>query len=214
VLPILISTLLCHEALGDGCKPLRSVKVPTDGSVVAAHGLKANAKYRVRAAGVFFVGGPGYADAEYGFDCEEKHFQDKCIGGNPVDLGIAVNDTSGGPAKSTRWGAYRRGVHDYVIEAQAQANGSFTFRYKDCYYPDNHGDLLVEIYAPDCGAAIAAGSGATAPDLRASECGPKKTKELPEPGAAADVQFTPQRPLPKFLPLGRPRGRDVRQEQQ
>jgi hypothetical protein len=212
VLPILITAVLSQSALGDGCKPLRSVTVPTDGSVVTARGLEANAKYRLRASGVFFVGGPGYADAEYGFDCEEKHFQDKCVGGNPVDLGIAVNDLSGGPAKTTRWGAYKHGVHDYVIEARAQANGSFTFRYKDCYYPDNHGNLLVEIYEYDCVTGSEAGSGGR--DLREEECGPKKTKTLPEPGAASDVQFTAPRPLPSFAPLGRPRGRDVRQERQ
>ena len=128
---------------------LETVTVPVDGSpVVSATVLEAGIRYRLRASGTFFIGGPGFADAEYAFNSSLSTIINNCFGlPSETDLGIAINDTVIDNSKLPFWGTFDF-AHVYTIDMVGQG-ARINLNYHDCFYPDNSGSLTVEILRQD-----------------------------------------------------------------
>jgi len=137
---------------------LETITVPTDGSSVAStHILQVGTTYKVRALGLWVVGGAGYgyADAEYAFDALNGagNVSDTNIPPE-VDLGIAINDTVNDIPKFPSWGSFNPS-HVYTIDFVG-LGAPISLNYHDSLYPDNGFAATVEIYAPAETAPVAA----------------------------------------------------------
>lgn len=128
---------------------LERITVPVDGSTVFSKSvLEAGITYRLRASGSFFIGGPGFADAEYAFNGSLLTVIDHCFGlPSEVDIGIGVDDALVDDVKSPFWGAFNPS-HVYQADVLGLSE-RIALNYHDCFYPDNSGFLTVEVFRLD-----------------------------------------------------------------
>src|SRR5262245_40837208 len=129
---------------------LETITVPFDGgSVTSTTSLQTGVTYKIRALGLFSIGGAGYGfgDAEYAFDTLNG-------GGNvsdtnippEVDLGIGINDTINDIPKFPSWGSFNPS-HVYTVDFVG-LGAPISLNYHDSLYPDNAFSANVEIFAP------------------------------------------------------------------
>jgi hypothetical protein len=142
-----VPSLARATAPPDGFVLLETITVPTDGSSVAStHILQAGVTYKIRALGLFSIGGAGYGygDAEYAFDGLNGagNVSDTNIPPE-VDLGIAINDTVNDIPKFPSWGSFNPS-HVYTIDF-AGLGAPISLNYHDSLYPDNAFPATVEI---------------------------------------------------------------------
>lgn len=129
---------------------LERVRVPCSGaSVVSSTVLRAGVTYVLRASGTCRLGPNNTGDAEYAFQtinpANPVYIIDKCSPSG-IDLGIGVNDPTVDGSKTPHWGAYSL---SHVYTTGFTGNGApITLNYHDCYFPDNQGELTVEILCP------------------------------------------------------------------
>lgn len=127
---------------------LETIAVPSDGSsVVSTHTLQAGTAYKIRASGIFVIGGAGYGygDAEYAFNEQNGNVSDTNVPPE-VDLGIAIDDTVNDIPKFPSWGSFNPS-HEYTIDF-AGAGAPVSLNYHDSLYTDNGFSATVEIFAP------------------------------------------------------------------
>ena len=127
---------------------LETINVPSDGSPVASTvSLQAGVTYKIRALGVFVIGGAGfgYGDAEYAFDAQNGNVSDTNVPPS-VDLGIGINDTADDIPKFPSWGSFNPS-HEYTIEFVG-LGAPISLNYHDSLYADNALSATVEIFAP------------------------------------------------------------------
>jgi hypothetical protein len=120
-----------------------TILVPTTGgSVSSAVSLDSGVTYKLRASGTFDID-DSFGDAEYLF----PPAFDYCISGGVAvcDYGIAIDDPSVGGLKLPFWGPFDAS-HQYTIDFIG-LGAPLSFSYHDDYYPDNSGNLTVEIFA-------------------------------------------------------------------
>ena len=153
-----VPSLARATAPPDGFVLLETITVPTDGSSVAStHILQAGVTYKIRALGLFSIGGAGYGygDAEYAFDGLNGAGNVSDTNVPPeVDLGIAINDTINDIPKFPSWGGFNPS-HLYTIDFVG-LGAPISLNYHDSLYPDNGFAATVEIYAPAETAPVAA----------------------------------------------------------
>lgn len=126
--------------------PYETLQMPSDGSaVVSGTVLQRGVTYTVRASGVVSVGNGTIADAEW------QVFSDgtvvtACQTTPPIDMGLSVDDDVNDDFKLPDWGGYN---DSHVYSTSVVGAGlPLTFRFHDCYYPDNSGTLTIEIIPP------------------------------------------------------------------
>jgi hypothetical protein len=123
---------------------LEVLSVPGDGRIVLSRtSLERGVTYMLRASGMLPIGGAGYGDAEYNFDIGAATGLDSCQVGDPVDIGIGVNDAVNSGRKFPSWGPYNS-AHVYTVQFVG-LGAPVALNYHDCAYQDNSGSLTVEI---------------------------------------------------------------------
>ena len=146
----------CNPATPDSKLPgltlLESLVVPVTlgSSVTSTTTLAQDVTYRLRASGTFFIGGPGFADAEYAFNTSFSQVLDHCFNSpDATDLGIAVNDPlqTRLVRKQPVWGSFQQS-HVYTTDFVG-LGAPIMLNYHDCGHADNSGSLKVEIFLPD-----------------------------------------------------------------
>jgi hypothetical protein len=113
----------------------------TQTPVTSIAGLTTTGMYHLRASGECTVStsSGSLSDAEY----FAYNIDSPTDAGSGVDNGIAIDDTNPGPTK-TRWGTYNGTDHIYEIPFTG-ANAQITAEYWDSNYPNNTGQLKLEI---------------------------------------------------------------------
>ncbi len=123
----------------------------TAGAVSSSTTLLNGVEYKIRVSGIFFIGGPGHADAEWAFTPANTGEIDHA-GNNPalVDLGVGINDAAVDNDKQPEYGAF---ATNHIYEVDFTGLGStIDVNYHDSNYGDNsyiQGEsFILEIFAP------------------------------------------------------------------
>jgi hypothetical protein len=124
---------------------IESVSVPGLGtSVSSTMTLAAGVTYRLRASGIYTIGGgtDGLGDAEFwDFAGGEKDLCDDAF----TDAGLAIDDPIVDGAKAPKWGGYRI---DHVYESDFVGKGApISATIHDVSPGNNSGSLMLEILA-------------------------------------------------------------------